>query len=80
MTYFFIRNLTNNLYLRWDEKVLIFTDVEKAKDCILLINAETEFDVADAVITEEPLEEALDETFWLDPALKFEEEENENNI
>lgn len=80
MSYFFIRNLINNLYLRWDERVLVFTDVEKAKDGILLINAETEFDVANAVITEETLEEGLDETFWLDPVLKFEEEENENNI
>ena len=80
MNYFFIRDLANSLYLRWDERVLVFTDVEKAKDCILLINAETEFDMADAVITEEPLEEALDKTFWLDPVLKFEEEENENNI
>lgn len=80
MNYFFIRDLANSLYLRWDERVLVFTDVEKAKDCILLINAETEFDMADAVITEETLKKTLDETFWLDPVLKFEEEENENNI
>lgn len=81
MKYYFIRNLENHLYLRWDERVLVFTEVEKATDCLKIISEETEFDLANAVITEEELPaESVNDLFWLDPVLNFKEEEDENNI